>query len=783
MWESGSSGERSYIAYILFASLIELRGVQLVSRKMASETAASGAVSASTAAELPTWVDFSLGEDVRNDRRLEQDQRWAKAISDGRVHLSHREFVLLYAPRFQAAIQDFYVVHLLVRGLYSAKSTFRCLNELLLTFIIEYAFPGQAPLVPAIIEQCKTEHRFASPFCQALQAQRQDFMVCLRKRPLLWQEKEMGIYDVTSIPSSSQWMQSYHQHIHSAHSHPQVSLNEADTKSELNKNQYPQSMLLHEGKLARNGRLLSMTHHHVLFDRVYGESTSTVDICEDVVSPLIDRCFQGKSSTLLCFGQTGTGKTYTFEGTLQYLAGRLVGKRLYVTFYEVHGKKCYDLFQNRQEISLKFDGKDQLHACGAHGFMLPAASDMNDFLFIIETAMRLRMHEVTERNPISSRSHAVCTIQVFNPIVRHCTVGKLTMVDLAGSERNYETQKMTGRMHKESAEINMALMSLKNCFRAYHRHEQRIPYRESTLTKVLKPCFFSSSMSTRRNESSQSTYINPTARVHKAQSLAAYLQPNTPNSKPQNEATGSLDQSVKPPNPPDVPSDSHFAKSLDDLLKTLPEAKQINPIDDDRHFTVIIGTLSPSPIDIQHSLNTIKHILLMTRVPMYLDPTYDCATNLIPLTQSSAVTVEVPKTSLAALTSVPMHQWTEEQVISWLATVERGKFAHLILPRGTTGKDLLQLSIYNIAQLFEQSERFGRREDAGEGPVWVITADLDQITPIATAPTETNDQFPENNASIKWRAFSVALYTAVRREINAFNRQQAILNEWSLKSI
>merc|ERR1719197_982286 len=48
--------------------------------------------------------------------------------------------------------------------------------------------------------------------------------------------------------------------------------------------------------------------------------------------------------------------------------------------------------------------------------------------------------------------------------------GRLLLVDLAGSERNYETVKMTPAMHRESAQINTALMALKDCFRALHNH-------------------------------------------------------------------------------------------------------------------------------------------------------------------------------------------------------------------------------------------------------------------------------------------------------------------------
>lgn len=49
-----------------------------------SRAGGSGAVDSS-------WVDFSLGEDVRSESRLLQDEKWKESVSDGRKHVSHRE--------------------------------------------------------------------------------------------------------------------------------------------------------------------------------------------------------------------------------------------------------------------------------------------------------------------------------------------------------------------------------------------------------------------------------------------------------------------------------------------------------------------------------------------------------------------------------------------------------------------------------------------------------------------------------------------------------------------
>ena len=87
-------------------------------------------------------------------------------------------------------------------------------------------------------------------------------------------------------------------------------------------------------------------------------------------------------------------------------------------------------------------------------------------LEVLQGALSLRQVEVTERNPVSSRSHAVCELRVLRrgggeSAGAAAGGGVLRFVDLAGSERNYETHAMTAQQHRDSADINTALMALK----------------------------------------------------------------------------------------------------------------------------------------------------------------------------------------------------------------------------------------------------------------------------------------------------------------------------------
>jgi hypothetical protein len=567
-----------------------------------------------TATALPEWVDFNLGEDVRDERRLEQDQLWADAVVDGRSHISHREFCVEYAAQFRLALEQYTVVELLVDGLYSFPSPLSRLSYELLHLIVVYALPGQGDLVHALVQRRQLASSLQNSYAIDPTS---DVQIYLRKRPLLFYERRRGLYDVLRVLGR-------------------------------------QEVIFHEGKLARNGRQLSMTHHRSIFDHIFDQNDGNDVVCERSLRPLLVTVFAGGRGTLLCFGQTGTGKTYTLQGALDYLCGNLLGRRFKLTFVELRGKQCRDLLSLRSEeelLSLRTDAQGEVKVCGAREIFFDPLQSVRSLEELFDQAMRRRKAEVTERNSQSSRSHAILTIDfldnygdnVHNTGGRSCslkdflsnqkspssngTYGRLRIVDLAGSERNYETTVMTAAMHKESAQINLALMALKDCFRA-HNSSSRLPVRASPLTRLLQDSF------------------------------------------------------------PGYNSNS--------ITKT-----------------VIIATVSPSPIDLVHSLNTATHVLLMAAGRLYTP--HLLANVVVPMTMDTSSNATIlPK-------DLPVHLWSFNQISFWLSTVENGRFASLALPPGTTGQQLLQMSTQSLLELYKSSSREARGNN--EGSAWTISVE------------------------------------------------------------
>lgn len=138
---------------------------------------------------------------------------------------------------------------------------------------------------------------------------------------------------------------------------------------------------------------------------------------------------------------------------------------------------CKDLLsKSRGDVKIrdKDDGSVQLANATALEVSTP-----EELMKAINLAKSRRATEVTEKNGVSSRSHAVCQLKVKER-------GVLTLIDLAGSERRHDAMYHSSERQKESAEINASLWSLKECIRARANKNSRIPYRGSNLTRILR---------------------------------------------------------------------------------------------------------------------------------------------------------------------------------------------------------------------------------------------------------------------------------------------------------
>ncbi|KAK4173337.1 P-loop containing nucleoside triphosphate hydrolase protein [Triangularia setosa] len=260
---------------------------------------------------------------------------------------------------------------------------------------------------------------------------------------------------------------------------------------------------LHELKKSVRG-LPSLNSFSYPVDRVFGPESTTSQVYDDIIRPLVPWAWGGGVSTMFAYGQTGSGKTFTVSGLEEYVAetlmdGGLEGERkLYMSIIELAGQTAFDLLNSRKQISILEDsfGNTQLAGALEHHITTKASC-----LELIEAAASLRRTAPTLKNDSSSRSHAICRIRIENPSIPSAEDGLLYLIDLAGSEAARDKTTHDAARMKEAREINTSLSVLKDCIRGRAlvdldlpsagsgTKKAYVPFRQSTLTKTLKHVF------------------------------------------------------------------------------------------------------------------------------------------------------------------------------------------------------------------------------------------------------------------------------------------------------
>lgn len=113
----------------------------------------------------------------------------------------------------------------------------------------------------------------------------------------------------------------------------------------------------------------------------------------------------------------------------------------------------------------------------------------NELTELIGKGLANRAESSNLINQLSSRSHAILTLEIVGCENGRAIKTKLMVVDLAGSERNQgygKIGKQTVLTIKEGANINRSLLSFGNCIKSIEAGDKHIPYRDSKLTRILK---------------------------------------------------------------------------------------------------------------------------------------------------------------------------------------------------------------------------------------------------------------------------------------------------------
>ncbi|XP_072455214.1 kinesin-like protein KIF22 isoform X3 [Notamacropus eugenii] len=241
------------------------------------------------------------------------------------------------------------------------------------------------------------------------------------------------------------------------------------------------------------------------FDAFYGETSTQQDIYVGFVHPILRHLMNGQNASVLAYGPTGAGKTYTMLGSPEQpgiipralkdllqltreegAEGRPWAFTVSMSYLEIYQEKVLDLLAPASgDLVIREDRWGNILIPGLT--QKPIAS-FTDFEQHFLPASRNRTVGATRLNQRSSRSHAVLLVKVEQ---RERTApfqqreGKLYLIDLAGSEDNRRTGNQGLRL-KESGAINASLFVLGKVVDALNQGLPRVPYRDSKLTRLLQ---------------------------------------------------------------------------------------------------------------------------------------------------------------------------------------------------------------------------------------------------------------------------------------------------------
>ncbi|KAL1833550.1 hypothetical protein ACET3Z_003201 [Daucus carota] len=238
------------------------------------------------------------------------------------------------------------------------------------------------------------------------------------------------------------------------------------------------------------------------FDRVYTPKDDQVDVFADA-SPMVISVLDGYNVCIFAYGQTGTGKTFTMEGTednrgvnyrtLEELFNMADERKetfrynISVSVLEVYNEQIRDLLATSPS-SKKLEIKQAPE--GSHhipGIVEAKVENIKEVWNVLQAGSSARAVGSNNVNEHSSRSHCMLCIMVKskNLMNGECTKSKLWLVDLAGSERLAKTDVQGDRL-KEAQNINRSLSALGDVISALANKSNHIPYRNSKLTHLLQ---------------------------------------------------------------------------------------------------------------------------------------------------------------------------------------------------------------------------------------------------------------------------------------------------------
>ncbi|XP_025014956.1 kinesin-like protein KIN-UC isoform X2 [Ricinus communis] len=261
------------------------------------------------------------------------------------------------------------------------------------------------------------------------------------------------------------------------------------------------------------------------FDDIFTESASQKRVYEAVAKPVVESVLNGYNGTVMAYGQTGTGKTYTVgrlgkndaseRGIVVRALEDVIANTspdtdvVEMSYLQLYMESIQDLLAP-EKINIPINEDPRTGEVSLPGATIVRVRDLDNLFELLQIGEMNRHAANTKQNTESSRSHAILMVYVRRSIhqkledettsqdsksdlpssngIPRVRKGKLLIVDLAGSER-LDKSGSEGHLLEEAKFINLSLTSLGKCINALAENSPHIPTRDSKLTRLLRDSF------------------------------------------------------------------------------------------------------------------------------------------------------------------------------------------------------------------------------------------------------------------------------------------------------
>ena len=239
-----------------------------------------------------------------------------------------------------------------------------------------------------------------------------------------------------------------------------------------------------------------------VFDGLFDFDTSKEKFYDKTCKQIISNVLKGYNGGIICYGETGTGKTSTINNIIPFVISQIfdyinetdinnVLFKIDVSIIEIYKEQVNDLIDIKNtNLNLIEQKNKKLIIDNLTHIGISSEEQLSK---VINQGITNRNNNYPSYKEHNSKSHFIIMITLYHYYKQenYMKIGTLYLVDLEGSER-ISKSNIEGESLDEQKLINKSLIALSIIVQNLSNESDNItyaPYRDSKLTRILSDCF------------------------------------------------------------------------------------------------------------------------------------------------------------------------------------------------------------------------------------------------------------------------------------------------------